>query len=279
MPVPKDPIAYQKYCKKMSRIMKRIRKTEKLLGIVRKGGGWSKGLTKETDSRVLQISISSTEEKVRHVCQRKECGKVFYTHANPSDRSAKFCSRECYLKEHGKKVLTTKCLTCGIEFRFSKSEDRQYCSRKCYLEKHKADLIEVECEYCKKKFQTVLYDGTISRFCSRNCYAKCGIYISNPQKKLFEVAKSIWKDVEMNHYIKTPLAGRHHCIADMCISRLKVVIEYDEPYWHSASKDAERDKSLVAAGYSVLHFVATVPSQKILRQGVRQVRKKRVLYL
>ena len=91
-------------------------------------------------------------------------------------RSAKTCSRECFLKLNGIRKRTSvkkQCEACGTRFdvNLSSKDQTRFCSYDCYLSTCKTRLPPVEkiCECCEKKFTVTAGKAEGRRFCSKSC--------------------------------------------------------------------------------------------------------------
>lgn len=89
------------------------------------------------------------DRKGKLVCC-KTCGKLFF---KGDSSSQQFCSRPCYLIDHGKGVIEFKCLACGASFRTG-NKNAKCCSRECYLiyhlDCHPLNLITL-CNSCNSR--------------------------------------------------------------------------------------------------------------------------------
>ena len=73
--------------------------------------------------------------------------------------------------------------------------------------------------------------------------------ISKPQKQLFELVKSIYKDAELEYGID----GKYYL--DIFIPSLNLDIEYDGSYWHQdEEKDNVRDVYLKNKGIQIIRY-------------------------
>jgi very-short-patch-repair endonuclease len=98
------------------------------------------------------------------------------------------CSIECGIKykQSKKHYTSTKCETCGKEFRYSPSRKRRFCSRNCYVKSRvgkprshdmsgennprwKGIRIYVPCEHCGELF---LRTSLTRKYCSTECASK-----------------------------------------------------------------------------------------------------------
>lgn len=79
--------------------------------------------------------------------------------------------------------------------------------------------------------------------------------ISNPQRQLFEIVKSIYQDTEIEYPIKTNNCMR---FIDVAIPSLKIALEFDGTYWHNLpgrkESDIVRDNELKEIGWTIYHF-------------------------
>lgn len=120
------------------------------------------------------------------------CGGEFTYY--PSNRSGKFCSRECYFKHYRgenhpryKGKVKINCDQCEEEFeiypRKLEKSTNNFCSNECKAEWQREHLtednnpnfkggdIELICEECGKSFKAKRW-WTFRRFCSRECILK-----------------------------------------------------------------------------------------------------------
>ena len=116
------------------------------------------------------------------------CGEDFY---RSRSSTRKFCSRECYLRNHSKYMREVPCKVCGRLHRRGKKgleKDNHFCSRECYLSFREGnieynrnlvrntmkDKVEVSCSFCGKKL--LVTERQLSyykrKFCSQECYWK-----------------------------------------------------------------------------------------------------------
>lgn len=93
----------------------------------------------------------------------EQCGRTF---EQKSSTTGRFCSRECWYKAPGKKLLEPRnCLACGKEFQ-PRGSTIQHCSRSCSDVSRRTARRIATCEWCGKEFET---RWERARFCSRSC--------------------------------------------------------------------------------------------------------------
>lgn len=121
---------------------------------------------------------SSTPAQGSVIKKCSECGADFKVRQSViNSGKGKFCSKECYLKQHSS-IVTRECLGCGKEFSFQKHRNQVCCSLSCntkwkkkkrFDEKH----TKIKCGYCKKEIFMKNYriESNRGKFCSRSCYA------------------------------------------------------------------------------------------------------------
>ena len=97
----------------------------------------------------------------RNVCQIESCGRVF--RVSPSQKSRKYCSKECYWKSMTTLVF---CKFCGKEITERIQRRNLYCNRECA---GKARRRLKPCKKCGKEFWPGRQD---SRYCSPECKSK-----------------------------------------------------------------------------------------------------------
>ena len=96
-----------------------------------------------------------------------ECGTVF---ARKKDRPTRFCSRACWYKHPGKKVLAPRpCKVCGAEFN-PRRETTATCSRTCGNAAKRSPRRLTQCAHCTGPMPASCDVG--NRFCSRSCAGK-----------------------------------------------------------------------------------------------------------
>lgn len=75
--------------------------------------------------------LGASKRKRKYI-ECKQCGKIFY----PKDNEQKFCSRDCYLKEHEITNKVKQCAYCENKFVAYRS-NLTYCSHECSIkDKH-----------------------------------------------------------------------------------------------------------------------------------------------
>jgi len=142
---------------------------------------WNKGLTKQTDKRIVAIDKKRIEtlskQRIKLIC--KQCRKEFKVWLSCKNRI--YCSYDCYLKApKEKKIRIRKCIFCGKEYSnqnvgvFGKVfEKRQYCSYKCWRDvkikrkkeywdnakTHSEKIQEVKRDYLKKGHRIIKGDN------------------------------------------------------------------------------------------------------------------------
>ncbi|MEK6880371.1 MAG: hypothetical protein AABY22_12215, partial [Nanoarchaeota archaeon] len=118
------------------------------------------------------------KEKIAISC--KKCSGNFYIQAHRL-KTAKYCSKECYLIAHTKNTQTKICLNCKTEFKVPlyKIAIAKYCSRKCQnihlgVERRgekchlwKGGELKRKCLMCGEWFLTYT-----NKFCSKECFYK-----------------------------------------------------------------------------------------------------------
>lgn len=96
-----------------------------------------------------------------------------------------------------------------------------------------------------------------------------GGWPSKGQARLFSLAKSVWSSAEMEHVVACK--GKNFSI-DVALPEFKIGLEYDGSYWHTNRQlDAERDRLLMAKGWSVLRYEDRVPGRQELRSDVGRI--------
>ena len=159
-----------------------------------------------------------------------------------------FCSKECYYVFHAKKSI--RCEFCGKEFYLSLhgNKNQKTCSKECGYKlrsitgtnkkgKHYPELQRAEvkiCRTCGKDFRAV--NDAIHRkqiYCSHTCYVK-GNRISQFEDQVYNYL--IQQNIQVLRQIKK---GRWSF--DFAIQNMNIMIEADGSYWHSLSKQKERD--------------------------------------
>lgn len=77
-------------------------------------------------------------------------------------------------------------------------------------------------------------------------------FVSEPQKELFELAREIFQDAELEYPIKTLQSTR---FADIGVPSLRIDLEMDGEHWHQNKEyDMIRDKEIQEVGWCVVHF-------------------------
>lgn len=109
------------------------------------------------------------------------CKKVFRTIlAKVKIGKGKYCSRDCYLKEHSKNTWTKGiCKGCGKEFRYVAHRKQICCSLSCNakwkrVKKGDSKRKMMSCLQCGGKYKVFkkrLKEGR-GKFCSRSCHSK-----------------------------------------------------------------------------------------------------------
>lgn len=107
------------------------------------------------------------------------CGNKFRTIlAKIKVGKGKFCSKECYLKDHGKNTWTNGiCLGCGKEFNYIAHRKQVCCSLSCNtawkkIKNKDKKYTEIECPQCGCKRNVLNSRLAVGRgkFCSKECY-------------------------------------------------------------------------------------------------------------
>lgn len=218
---------------------------------------------------------SNGRERVEHVDTACEyCGKPMHVLANDrKDGHGRFCSRSCAARartkptRHVQKVKRT-CLHCGKDFFLYPSQlkkDRgDYCSKRCAYNGRKMpqrkQYIECTCRACGKVFLVmphVVKRGNRGRFCSAQCRgaataAKMG------QISPTSIERAIRDELDKR---KAAYVFQYHLLGfviDFAFVASRLAVEADGTYWHNLpgvkEKDARRDASLAAAGWTVLRL-------------------------
>lgn len=82
-------------------------------------------------------------------------------------------------------------------------------------------------------------------------FGKIG-FISSLQQKLYNIAKDMFADVELEYPISTNTNMRY---ADVALTSSKIDLEADGKYWHSdIEKDMKRDDELKLVGWRTIRF-------------------------
>lgn len=204
------------------------------------------------------------------------CGQLFtrYPSAVKHD-PPRFCCSACTyasFRANGfpsdKAKVEVVCGTCGkvstvVE---SRAKTQRFCSQACMLvwrapvareQRYQPEAhSKISCKWCGKEFETHacrVKDGR-GQFCSRACGGAWTIRykqnrVSKAETEFGDQLKALGFDFESQHQI-----GKW--VVDFCFVNEKIAVEYDGEYWHSLPKsiarDARKDKSLVAAGFSVV---------------------------
>jgi hypothetical protein len=81
---------------------------------------------------------------------------------------------------------------------------------------------------------------------------------SRPQLAMFELAKAIWPDAELERP-----EGRR--FIDVAIPSRMLALEFDGAYWHREKDETKRDAELNAAGWAVYHFSDIKEAERAIR--------------
>lgn len=185
--------------------------------------------------------------------------------------------------------VVKSCLLCGIKFSCKPSHQtrRKYCSKRCnglaygnclsvLNKKRWANPSWRDSAICKMKLNHADVSGSnnpmwgvkrtdtgvfLSRYIkdvlrnnpeahANRIMARHG-RISRGHKILFVLMQKCYsKNPDINFPVITYKTTR---FIDVAFPDLKLGFEYDEPYWHNAVQDADRDKELLAVGWVVKH--------------------------
>ena len=200
--------------------------SESLKGRPRTTPIWNKGLTKETDPRVLKISFPKNPETRKKLSEAKK--GIFPSEATRIKLSESKKGNKNSLGFHHSEDTRKKM---SLNHRKYQSIE----SRKKISEAKKRDIKNIE----------MLRNMTIKK-------------PTKPQLKLFETIKTRFpdKEVVMEQIVKTPVG---HKFIDVAIPDLKLGFEWDEPTYHgifrgSKEKDAERHRLIEAEGWQLTHY-------------------------
>jgi len=97
---------------------------------------------------------------------------------------------------------------------------------------------------------------------------------SGPQTKTYENAKLLYEDAVLNYPVK--VSNRKWYSLDIAILSIKVVIEYDETYWHKGREefDKKRDEELRGLGWKVIRYRDYIPTKEQLRNDINFIMKE-----
>ena len=219
---------------------------------------WNKGLTKETDKRVMKISKNLSKDREKNSC--KFCNKIT---ENPI-----FCSRKCNGKYQGNitRGKTQKDLY-GIE---------KAKSLKIQHSNFMKDWCKNNENYRKgKKLYEIFGKEKAKEIINKSCSFKGKGNKSIPEKKLFNLVKNIFPEALNNSLIKI---GYRYKRPDILIKELKLIIEYDGIKWHKLSNDKDRDKEIIFLGYKIIHYQGYLPSDIELREDINNIISSRNNY-
>ena len=95
--------------------------------------------------------------------------------------------------------------------------------------------------------------------------AAAGTRVSKPQKKLYEMVKSLYSEVELEYEI-------FNKSLDIALPKYKIDIEFDGAYWHDSRKDEDnkRDELLKSNGWHVLRY-SELPKLGILHGDIERI--------
>ena len=138
--------------------------------------------------------IKARTKKIKKTCLT--CNKTFEVPL-ARQKSAKYCSRECYDKNNIAKKHELTCKQCGKNFTvqpYRIKENAQYCSLKCYYEyRNNNNKIKRTCKQCGKEFNVTpsIIKHTPAHFCSRKCF------IEFQDKRLTQICKQCGKEFKI----------------------------------------------------------------------------------
>jgi hypothetical protein len=94
---------------------------------------------------------------------------------------------------------------------------------------------------------------------------------SKPQMKLFSMVKEIFNDSIISYDICGTIDSKKFQFeVDIAIPKYKLVIEYDEPYWHKDKDwDEKRQKKIEVLGWKFLRY-SEIPSIEKLKTDISE---------
>ena len=96
---------------------------------------------------------------------------------------------------------------------------------------------------------------------------------SRPQVKLYNLAKSIYSDAEINRPLE--LSNKKWCSLDIAIPSLMIDIEYDGSYYHQdEEKDRKRQYEIEDKGWKVIRYRDYVPTKEELMAAIGEFNER-----
>jgi very-short-patch-repair endonuclease/endogenous inhibitor of DNA gyrase (YacG/DUF329 family) len=210
----------------------------------------------------------------RFIYRCATCGKPT-TRRRPLSSERAFCSAECRRQA---RTVTKKCPVCGKDFTVARSNGERYqtCSWAC----KNVGTEYINCERCGKRIPDNTREGWTRRYCSEACRRppmmvacqNCGKEFRNrgyrTDRRFCSIpcVRQFMGETQLEARIRVALEllgvgfaqeypfGRWSI--DFAIPKHKVAIEADGDYWHTilATRDARRDASMSAAGWTTVRF-------------------------
>jgi len=193
-------------------------------------------------------------------------------------QSHRITAKEYYDRFLKKKPQEGKCRTCGGETSFLDSNRGylEHCSYSCcnsdpivqskmrsgWLKKYGVSHPTKRSAYRDKRRIEMLNGGAVY----------VASFIKNPSKpqiELFNLASSIYQTSQINYPVYC--SNQSYYLIDIAVLKLKVAIEYDEPYWHQDKKrERERQENLEKDGWKFVRYRGYIPSKdELLRDFSR----------
>ena len=94
------------------------------------------------------------------------CACEYKKLASRAEKS-KFCSKLCKDKKSIQYKIE-KCVSCQEEFKSKRG--KKYCSRDCYIKEHKHERMDLTCDYCGDTYQKPV--GKPTKYCGKQCQYK-----------------------------------------------------------------------------------------------------------
>ena len=199
---------------------------------------------------------SSTHLNLR-VCG--DCGAAL-----KDPRSMKFCS-SCRVNKHN--VMKRSKIVKKVQRSMKKYfDDPEYLNK---LSKLRKEFLNNNPAHKERQKQYMLNGGAVK--------ARSGIKIpSVPQIKLYKLVIDIFSDAKSEYAIMIK-KGQWFCV-DIAIPSEKIVIEFDESYWHQNQEyDLKRQNLIEDIGWKVVRFVNVVPSIDELKIKLQEVLNDKVV--
>jgi len=256
-----DPIERQKNIEPLMNWLNNL--TPKELGdfkakrteALRKKGAWNKGLTKETDTRVKKVALAKVGKKrsKKTILKISEAKKKMWVNATPEQRDEwnhknsethKERLRDpIFREEHIKRLLKW----------VKTDEHREKVSQnsKKMWKNMTPDKREARRRKAIETYRNTPIKKREERF--RKMREKFQAKPNGPERFLIPILEPFGFRYSGNGGFFVSTKNRT-CIPDFVNENEKLIVEFDGVYWHTLTKDMERNKIYNTKGYRILSF-------------------------